>query len=83
VDHGLAMGCGVAFRVPHPHRVALGRGGIHFAEPQGSATWFRPVPATFVFDRHGILRWSFVDLDLTCRAEPAEVVAAVQALKGT
>lgn len=80
VDHGLAMACGVAFRAPAAYRALLLRGGVDLAERQGNAAWFLPVPATFVLDRGGAVRWSFVDLDFTQRAEPADVVAALRAL---
>jgi peroxiredoxin len=80
VDHGLAMACGIAFRVPRPYRAAMDAAGIDLGERQGSAAWFLPVPATFVIDRAGILRWSFVELDFTRRAQPAAIVEAVRAL---
>jgi peroxiredoxin len=80
VDHGLAMACGLAFRVPLPYRGLLRRAGVDLAERQGNAGWFLPLPATFVLDRAGIVRWSFVDVDFSKRASPAEVVAAIRAL---
>jgi peroxiredoxin len=82
VDHGLATACGVAFRAPAAYRALLLRGGVDLAERQGNAAWFLPVPATFVLDRAGVVRWSFVDLDFTHRAEPAEMVAALRSLSG-
>jgi peroxiredoxin len=39
-----------------------------------------PVPATFVIDRSGTFRFASVDADWRVRAEPADVVAALQAL---
>lgn len=80
VDHGLAMACGIAFRAPAAYRALLLRGGIDLAERQGNAAWFLPVPASFVLDRAGVVRWRFVELDFTRRAEPDEVLAALRAL---
>lgn len=80
VDQGLAMACGVVFRVPEPYRRLLDRSGVDLAERQGNAAWFLPVPAAFVVDRRGVVRWRFVDVDFTRRAEPDDVVAALAVL---
>ncbi|GAA1270352.1 peroxiredoxin-like family protein [Kitasatospora nipponensis] len=39
-----------------------------------------PLPATFVIDRTGTIRWAFVQTDYTLRAEPADILAALDAL---
>jgi peroxiredoxin len=39
-----------------------------------------PVPSTFVIDRSGTVRYASVDADWRVRAEPADVVAALQSL---
>lgn len=39
-----------------------------------------PVPATFVIDRGGIIRATFVSADWRIRAEPADIEAALQSL---
>ena len=40
-----------------------------------------PVPATFVIDRDGVVRARFLDPDWRVRMEPADVVAALRALR--
>lgn len=80
VDQGLAMACGVVFRAPEPYRRLLESRDVDLAERQGNAAWFLPVPATFVMDRKGIVRWRFLDVDFTRRAEPDDVVAALAAV---
>jgi len=40
-----------------------------------------PVPATFVIDRGGIVRAAFVSADWRYRPEPADIVAALEALQ--
>jgi peroxiredoxin len=82
VDNGPALACGVAFRVPAHYRGMLAAHGVNLEERQGSTSWFLPVPATFVVDRTGIVRWSFVDVDFMRRADPAAVVEALRALPG-
>lgn len=49
--------------------------GRHIAALNGSDAWELPVPATYVIDRTGVIRYAFVDLDHRVRAEPSEVVA--------
>lgn len=39
-----------------------------------------PVPATFVVDQAGIVRYAFVPADWRIRAEPADILAALQVL---
>jgi peroxiredoxin len=80
VDHELAVACGLAFRVPQPYRTLLRRAGVDLAERQGNAGWLLPLPASFVLDGSGIVRWSFLDLDFRRRADPADIVAALRGL---
>lgn len=40
-----------------------------------------PIPATFVLDRDGQVVWRFVDVDYRKRAEPDDIVAALQTLE--
>jgi peroxiredoxin len=40
-----------------------------------------PVPATFVIDRGGVIRAAFVSADWRYRPEPADIVAALEALQ--
>ncbi len=49
-------------------------------EMNGSERWELPVPATYVIDRDGTIRYDFVDLNHRVRAEPADVVAVAAAL---
>ncbi len=80
VDCGLGMLCGVVFRTPEVYRALLLRHGTDLAERHGNAAWWLPIPASFVLDRQGIVRWRFVSLDFTRRAEPTAIVAALRAM---
>ena len=46
----------------------------------GDASWELPVPARYVVDRDGIIRYAVVDPDYTMRPEPGETLAAVRSL---
>ena len=80
VDHGLGTACGVLFRLPAPYRRLLERSGIDLTERQGHEGWFLPVPATFLVDRAGVVRWAFMDVDFTRRAEPDDILGALAGL---
>lgn len=47
----------------------------------GASDWDLPVPATYVIDRKGHIAWTHVDSNYTNRAEPADVIQAVSALR--
>lgn len=46
----------------------------------GDDSWELPVPGTYVIARDGTIAWSFVESNFTERAEPAEILAALDAL---
>lgn len=54
--------------------------GIDLGKQNESGKWQLPVPATYVIDASGKVRWSHFDPDYTKRAKPAEVIAAVKGL---
>jgi len=39
-----------------------------------------PIPATFVLNREGGVKWRFVDVDYRTRSEPADIIEALQKL---
>jgi peroxiredoxin len=84
VDGAVGLQFGVLFRAPTTYREVLTGYGIDLAERHGNEGGFIPLPATFVVDRAGVVRYAFVDIDFTHRAEPAEIVAALAKLpRGT
>lgn len=80
IDSGVGLTCGVVFQTPEPYRLLLLKYDTDLAERHGNPSWFLPVPATFVVDRDGIVRWRFISVDFTERAEPADILAALRAL---
>jgi peroxiredoxin len=78
VDGTVGLQFGVLFRAPAAYREVLAGYGIDLAERHGNDGGFIPLPATYVVDRDGIVRYAFVDIDFTRRAEPSAVVAALK-----
>jgi peroxiredoxin len=69
---------GLVFRVL-PEVRALYEGPLNVAVPEynGDDSWELPVPGTFAIGRDGAVRYAFVEPDHTRRAEPAELLAAL------
>ena len=80
VDSGVALACGVAFRMPEAYREGALRANIDLGRRYGNDGWFVPIPASFIVDPSGVVREVFADSDFTRRPEPAEIVAALKRL---
>jgi peroxiredoxin len=81
-DYAVGLQFGVVFQVPEAYRRRLAAEGINLPERHGSGGWLIPMPASFVADRGGIIRYAFVDGDFTRRAEPEAIVAVLRELAG-
>jgi peroxiredoxin len=75
-----ANGFGIAFTL-HPDLVDFyGSVGTDIPVLNGNGLWVLPVPATYVIDRTGIIRFALIDEDVRQRAEPRGVIAAIEKL---
>ncbi|MFE3521624.1 peroxiredoxin family protein [Streptomyces sp. NPDC059161] len=54
--------------------------GFDLQRVNGGHSRTLPLPATYVIDRDRTIRWAFVDTDYTVRAEPADILAALDTL---
>ena len=81
MDGAVGLQFGVLFRAPQRYRALLDKFGIDLEERHGNSGWFIPIPATFVVDQSGIIRYAFVNVDFTRRAEPDEIVEVLRGLK--
>jgi peroxiredoxin len=80
VDQGLALQLGLVIRVTDEVRKAYLDFGLDLAKRYGSDAWFIPVPATYVIDRRGVVRFAEADVDFRRRAEPEAVLAVLREL---
>jgi peroxiredoxin len=80
VDCGVGLAAGIIFRVPRLYREKLRMSGINFPERHGNAGWFLPVPATYIVGQDGMIAWRFIDVDITHRAEPADIIQVLRRL---
>jgi peroxiredoxin len=76
-----ARAYGIAFKLPEKTSATMKAFKIDLKAANGDDSDVLPLGATFVIDRDGVVRWAFVDADYRKRAEPADVLAALKALK--
>ncbi|MBV8578243.1 MAG: AhpC/TSA family protein [Acetobacteraceae bacterium] len=81
LDNGVGLQCGVVFRLPDHYRRLLERYDIDLGKRHGNGGWFLPVPATYILDRDKVIRWEFLDLDFTRRAEPSTILESLTKLR--
>ena len=81
-DVGLttAKDYGLAFDLPDDLAAVYDGLGIDLHRANGGHARSLPIPATYVVDRTATIRWAYVDADYTTRAEPADILAALDDL---
>lgn len=73
---------GLAFDLPADLGAVYDRLGFDLQRVNAGHPRTLPLPATYVIDRDGTIRWAFVDPDYTRRAEPADILAALDSAGG-
>ncbi|MEU6820882.1 peroxiredoxin-like family protein [Streptomyces atriruber] len=81
VGSDTAKAYGLAFDLPDDLAAAYDQLGFDLHRVNGGHRRTLPLPATYVIDRTGTVRWAFVDTDYINRAEPADIIAALDALR--
>lgn len=85
-DEGLRYAelCGLRFQMSTDakefYRQVAKERGVEIPGLSADAPWELPVPATFVADQGGVIRFAFGDADWARRAEPEDFVAAIERL---
>ncbi|MFK8182419.1 MAG: peroxiredoxin-like family protein [Phormidesmis sp.] len=80
VGNKVARSYGLVFTLDAALRPLYKGFGLDIPGHNGDESYELPVPATYVIDTTGIVRYAYANADYTQRAEPAEVLAAVKAL---
>ncbi|MFF9198168.1 peroxiredoxin-like family protein [Streptomyces sp. NPDC014779] len=75
-----AKAYGLAFDLSDELAAVYERLGFDLQHVNGGHPRTLPLPATYVLDPEGTVRWSFVRTDYTLRAEPADILTALDAL---
>lgn len=80
VDNTLTKACGLVFTldqrlVPVYHQL-----GLDIPKTNRDNSYELPLSATYVIDQNGIIQFAFAKEDYTLRAEPEDILLAVEAL---
>ena len=83
-DRGNKVGrlFGLTFRLPDDLVRLYRRIDIDIAAINGTQDWELPLPATYVIGRNGDVTHAFIEVDFTERAEPADLISALETLNG-
>jgi peroxiredoxin len=71
----------IVYRVPEHVSAAMKAFKIDLETRNGDTSDELPLGVTYVIDPKGVVRWAFVDADYRKRAEPADIIEALRALK--
>lgn len=77
VDLGLSLALGLVISIPASLTAAYHAGHDDLAQLLGGSGRLLPIPATFLLDGSGIVRFAYVDPDFRNRAEPSAVLQAL------
>lgn len=80
VGSGVAKAYGLAFDLPDDLAAIYDGFGFELERVNGGHARTLPIPATYVLDNAGVIRWAHVNSDYTQRAEPTAVVKALAEL---
>jgi peroxiredoxin len=73
-----ANGFGIAFTLP-PELIDLyASAGTDIPVLNGNAQWVLPIPATYVIDQTGRIRYAHVEMDYRERIDPQSVIAIIE-----
>ncbi len=72
--------CGVQYEMSEGHADLYRRFGLDLDRLNAGAGWALPIPATYVVGPDGVITFAFAEVDWARRAEPAELLAAVERL---
>ena len=82
-DHGLVIAklFGIAFKLPDDLKnVYLNAFKNDLEKRNGESSWQLPMPARFLIDRGGVVRYAEADPDYTTRPEPEETLAVLKTI---
>jgi len=79
--NGLARQFGLVFTLPESLRPLYQAWGVDLPAYNGDDSFELPVPATYIVDPEGRIRYHFVDSDYTRRLEPAVIVEQLRLLQ--
>jgi peroxiredoxin len=74
----IARRFGLVYRVPEEQQAIYRRTFVNLPFVNGDESWELPIPATYVIDCDGTIRFASVNADYTERPEPLEILSQVE-----
>lgn len=78
LDNGLALSCGLVFRLSDELIGVFSKDGTDFPLFYGNDSWFLPIPATYIIRKDGTVHYAYVNPDFRERLDPDEIVKRLQ-----
>jgi peroxiredoxin len=80
IGNQLAKNCGLVFTLPESLRPIYEAWEIDIPAHNGDDSFELPMPATYIIDTDGIIRFAFIDMDYTKRLEPNIIIEQLKSL---
>lgn len=81
-DHNkVARQYGLVFKLDDDLKEIYLQFGLDLEKNQGNDSWELPIPATYVIDQKGVIRYAFLNTDYVQRAEPKDIIDTLLKLK--
>jgi peroxiredoxin len=81
LDNGLALQCGLLFRLTDDVIREYLADGTDLAKVYGNGSWFLPIPASYIVKPSGKISRAYVNTDFRYRMDPADILGAVEELR--
>ena len=77
LDNGVALQCGLVFRLTDDLIADYLADGLDLAQIYGNGSWFLPIPASYVVMPDGSIGRAYVNPDFRYRMDPEDILRAV------
>ena len=74
----VAKDFGLVFELADDLKKVYDKFGLDIPKFNGDNSWEIPMPATYVIDTDGTVKYSFIEADYTLRAEPSDIIKALK-----
>jgi peroxiredoxin len=81
LDNGVALQCGLLFRLTDDIIRDYLNDGLDLAQVYGNGSWFLPIPASYVVLPSGDIARAYVNPDFRYRMDPEDILSAVKGLQ--
>jgi peroxiredoxin len=81
LDNGVALQCGLVFRLTDDLIQDYLADGLDLAQVYGNGSWFLPIPASYIVMPDGTISRAYVNPDFRYRMDPEEILQAVEELR--